>query len=615
MLDQMAGGMGRAQNVGAGIGDVLKGLAIGYGRHKAGQAETAGNASGQSVFDSFLKTIGQSAPQTASPSAPGVPGGISAPQTQNGPVAKPTGAAMQGFGDGQTGQMVAQRLQKDFGLSPAAAAGFAGNLAHESGNFKTLQEINPTVAGSRGGFGWAQWTGPRRRQFESWAAQNGLNPSSPEANYGFLKNELQGSEGGVLAKLKGINDPAKAAQIVSQNYLRPGIPHMDSRIKYANQIAGAGQQVASSDPQQAFQTALPQPAAYQQPMEQQAQASPQAPMQQQPELPTQSDPSAQFNEAMKVYSNAWATPEMKQMALMTIQQEMQKQDPAYQMKQKGEVLDQTYKQAQIDNMAQGDVVSVGNRLVNRKTGQVVYDPPQDLTDKNEHGLQVVYGKDKTGNLVAMQTNKSGGLTLAPLPEGVNALAPGLDYLNTGTGFVPVDKRGGALPQDGVAQPVRIDVAGKAKEDAIGGASGAAQVAAPGDIAAADSALNILDQIETSPYLERGTGASSYGNMIPGTGGYDFQNLVDQSKSGAFATAIQQMRGLGSLSNAEGDTATKAINRMNTATSTEAFMQALNDYKAVVLKGKARAESRLKFGGPQPSAPEMSDEELLKKYGG
>lgn len=164
-----------------------------------------------------------------------------------------------------TGTWLAEQLMRDFGLSPGAAAGFAGNLAHESGNFKTLQEINPTVKGSRGGFGWAQWTGPRRRQFESFAQQNNLDPSSREANYGFLKHELTATpEGGVLGALKGVNDPAQAAQIVSNKFLRPGIPHMSSRINKANQIAGGiGSGIAaqeSSPPQAPGSPAPPMPA-------------------------------------------------------------------------------------------------------------------------------------------------------------------------------------------------------------------------------------------------------------------------------------------------------------------------------------------------------------------
>lgn len=162
-----------------------------------------------------------------------------------------------------TGTWLAEQLMRDFGLSPGAASGFAGNLAHESGNFKTLQEINPTVKGSRGGFGWAQWTGPRRRQFEAFTQQNGLDPTSAEANYGFLKHELSNTpERSVIGALSGVTDPSDAARIVSNKFLRPGIPHMSSRINNANSISS---QIAANQTQAAPQApgtpapALPAP--------------------------------------------------------------------------------------------------------------------------------------------------------------------------------------------------------------------------------------------------------------------------------------------------------------------------------------------------------------------
>lgn len=149
---------------------------------------------------------------------------------------KPTphaGRAEAGSGS-EIGMRLASDLMRDFGLSPAAAAGFVGNLDHESGGFNILQEIDPMIEGSRGGFGYAQWTGPRRKQFEAWAAQNGLDPSSYEANYGFLAYELANTpEGRVLEKLQGVDDPQTAARIVSDTFLRPGIPHMESRLSRA----------------------------------------------------------------------------------------------------------------------------------------------------------------------------------------------------------------------------------------------------------------------------------------------------------------------------------------------------------------------------------------------
>lgn len=144
------------------------------------------------------------------------------------------GRAEAGGAPTEIGQRLMADLMRDFGLSPAAAAGFVGNLDHESGGFNILQEIDPMVEGSRGGWGYAQWTGPRRKQFEAWAAENGLDPSSYEANYGFLAHELSNTpEGRVIQSLQGVDDPAIAAKVVSDTFLRPGIPHMDSRVTRA----------------------------------------------------------------------------------------------------------------------------------------------------------------------------------------------------------------------------------------------------------------------------------------------------------------------------------------------------------------------------------------------
>lgn len=86
---------------------------------------------------------------------------------------------------------VLKRLMVDLApLTPEQAAGIVGNLAYESGEFRHLQEIAP--ASGRGGYGWAQWTGPRRVAFENWCDDNGLSPASDEANYGFLVAELRG---------------------------------------------------------------------------------------------------------------------------------------------------------------------------------------------------------------------------------------------------------------------------------------------------------------------------------------------------------------------------------------------------------------------------------------
>ena len=133
----------------------------------------------------------------------------------------------------QLAPQTVQRLSNDLSISPQVAAGIVGQLGYESAGLQSINETQPTVPGSRGGYGWAQWTGPRRRQFESWAQQNNMDVADPEANYKFLVYELtQTPEKGVLNKLQGVQDPVQAGKIFTDSYLRPGVPAYDKRASW-----------------------------------------------------------------------------------------------------------------------------------------------------------------------------------------------------------------------------------------------------------------------------------------------------------------------------------------------------------------------------------------------
>jgi hypothetical protein len=124
-------------------------------------------------------------------------------------------------------------LMRDFKLQLDDAAAILGNLGHESGGFASLQEKQPTVPSSRGGFGWAQWTGPRRRDFEAYCKRANLNPAGDQANYGFLFSELKGPYRAALGKLqaaKGLANKVKAFELV---YEAAGVKHYDSRNQWA----------------------------------------------------------------------------------------------------------------------------------------------------------------------------------------------------------------------------------------------------------------------------------------------------------------------------------------------------------------------------------------------
>jgi len=132
---------------------------------------------------------------------------------------------------------VRDELSQRLGISPAAASGIVSNLNAESG-IQGINEVNPAVPGSRGGFGWAQWTGPRRDAFEAYAAQNHLDPSSDAANMGFLVQELTTKYPQVLAQLRrGDISAREAADIVARGYIIPPSDKVEGHVSDAERIS------------------------------------------------------------------------------------------------------------------------------------------------------------------------------------------------------------------------------------------------------------------------------------------------------------------------------------------------------------------------------------------
>jgi hypothetical protein len=132
---------------------------------------------------------------------------------------------------------IANRLQADFQLEPHQVAGILGNLGHESGGFTQMQERGQGAG--RGGWGWAQWTGPRRRQFEEYAATNKLDPASDEANYGFLRHELRNRESGAIDALRRTRTREEATATFEHHFERAGVTALQSRLRWADRAAKA----------------------------------------------------------------------------------------------------------------------------------------------------------------------------------------------------------------------------------------------------------------------------------------------------------------------------------------------------------------------------------------
>lgn len=124
-------------------------------------------------------------------------------------------------------------LMAEFQFTRDDAAAIMGNAGHESGGLMKLQEIEPTVEGSRGGWGWFQWTGPRRRAFEAWAKANRLDAAGYAANLGYLIFELRGPEKAAVKATKAARGLQAKVETFERTFERAGVKHYPSRLKYA----------------------------------------------------------------------------------------------------------------------------------------------------------------------------------------------------------------------------------------------------------------------------------------------------------------------------------------------------------------------------------------------
>lgn len=136
------------------------------------------------------------------------------------------------------------------GLAPHLADAAILNFQDESGLNPGINEKNPIVAGSRGGYGLYQLTGPRRREYEAFAAQRGVSPDDVDAQLDFFMGELAGSEAAAGKKFLSAPDTATAAQVLVNDFLRPAPEHRQARLAKYGRVASTPQEaIAQVSPQ------------------------------------------------------------------------------------------------------------------------------------------------------------------------------------------------------------------------------------------------------------------------------------------------------------------------------------------------------------------------------
>lgn len=126
------------------------------------------------------------------------------------------------------------------GMPKHVAQAFEANAQDESGMNPGINEIKPLVKGSRGGFGLMQWTGPRRKQLEAFAAQRGVPVSDMGAQVDFLIQELGTTEKRAASRILNADNAADAAVAIMNDFLRPHKSHRPKREARYRQMFGSG---------------------------------------------------------------------------------------------------------------------------------------------------------------------------------------------------------------------------------------------------------------------------------------------------------------------------------------------------------------------------------------
>jgi hypothetical protein len=219
-----------------------------------------------------------------------------------------------------------------------------------------------------------------------------------------------------------------------------------------------------------------------------------------------------------------------------------------------------------------------------------------------YGLNPIYGTDTQGNPVLLQVGKDGRAVQTQIPQGVS-ISTGIEKLDLGDRWGLRDKRSGQVVG---YEPKNL--ARAAADKVVGEASGKAEVALPQVIAKTDNMVRTIDGILNDPGLEKATGMLSLMQRVPNTDAYRFGTRVRQLQGQAFLQAFESLKGGGQITEIEGQKATDAIGRLDSAQRPEDYRNAMNELREIILLARERAKQGITVrsnvtgqrSGPVPS---------------
>ncbi|MDE1483989.1 phage DNA ejection protein [Xenorhabdus bovienii] len=132
-----------------------------------------------------------------------------------------------------------------------------------------------------------------------------------------------------------------------------------------------------------------------------------------------------------------------------------------------------------------------------------------------------------------------------------------------------------------------------------------------------TANRILDSPGFNGYF--GINVNPFGNRyLPGTDAANTEALVDTLKSQTFLANVQLMKGLGALSNAEGQRVTDAIGKLSPSISEKAAKETIKTIISVTNKGKQRLDNKFSTEAAkyrkEQAAPSSNQNEYSSLWG-
>jgi len=140
----------------------------------------------------------------------------------------------------------------------------------------------------------------------------------------------------------------------------------------------------------------------------------------------------------------------------------------------------------------------------------------------------------------------------------------------------------------------------------GGSGGDFKDTDPTGTATPESMVSSIDGILNDPALDFATGFLEWTQNIPGTGAARFGSRVKQLNGKAFLRAFDMLKGGGHITEIEGQKATDAIGRLDTAQRPEDYKSALMELKSILELGMER---KRRGGEIQSDRPGVSSIEL------